>query len=110
MLLDITSIKESYPNMKLLALIAPFLQALLAQSFIWLLIAFLACIPLGFMMLHFFERWVANPEALIAAIDHRIDLLYLAFAITCFIGVLLARTLAISIKVLAEKQLKPPES
>lgn len=83
------------------------IQAFLAKSLVWGLIAFLACIPLGLVLLNVFDSYVDDNEAFEQEIQGRIDLLFLVFAITCFVGVVLIRMLAVSIKIMVEKQQAP---
>lgn len=96
--------------MKLLQQFLGWLQGFLAKSLVWSLIAFLACIPLGILLLNIFDRHIENNEAFMEEIDGRIDLLFLIFAFTCFTGVILIRLLATSIKLLADKKNKPSKS
>lgn len=90
--------------MKTLQQVLKMLQAFLAKSLVWGLIAFLTCIPLGLLLLNIFDGYVENNEAFMEEIDGQIDLLFAVFAATCFAGVIIARLLAVSIKVLAEKK------
>jgi len=82
------------------------LQAFLAKSLVWGLIAFLACIPLGILLLNIFDSYVEDNESFVEEIGGRVDLLFAVFAITCFVGVILIRMLSSSIKLLVEKNEK----
>lgn len=79
----------------------------MAKSLVWGLIAFLACIPLGLILLNVFDSYVEDNDAFEEEIGGRMDLLFLVFAITCFVGVVLIRMLAVSIKIMVEKQQAP---
>ena len=79
------------------------IAALLAKSFLWTIIAFLASIPLGIILLNVFDEYVDN-EKLMIELDHNIHLLFLVFCGTCFIGILLMRLVAISIKTIVTKK------
>ena len=93
--------------MKVLQQLLGMIQGFLAKSLVWGLIAFLACIPLGLVLLNVFDGYVEDNEAFEEEIGGRIDLLFLVFAITCFVGVVLIRMLAVSIKIMVEKP--PPK-
>jgi len=90
--------------MKVLQQLMKVLQGFLAKSLVWGLIAFLASIPLGLLLLNIFDKHVEDNEAFMSEIDGNIDLLFLIFAMTCFLGVIISRMLAISIKVIVEKK------
>lgn len=83
------------------------IQGFLAKSLVWGLIAFLACIPLALVLLNVFDGYVEDNDAFEEEIGGRMDLLFLVFAITCFVGVVLIRMLAVSIKIMIEKQQAP---
>ena len=93
--------------MKVFQQLLGLLQGFLAKSLVWGLIAFLACIPLALLLLNVFDSYVDDNEAFMEEIEGKIDLLFVVFAITCFAGVILARMLAVSIKVLVEKPKQP---
>lgn len=91
--------------MKILAAIFGFIVKLLAGSFIWIIVAFVASIPLGLLVLKITEKMVRNYDEFIVDIEGEMRLLYVLFAITCFIGIIISRIVAVSIKVLADKKL-----
>jgi len=82
------------------------LQGFLAKSLVWGLIAFLSCIPLALLLLNIFDAHIEDNEAFMEEINGRIDLLFVVFALTCFAGVVLIRMLAVSVKVMIEKNTK----
>lgn len=92
--------------MKMLEKLLGLLQAFLAKSLVWGLVAFLACIPLALLLLNIFDRQVDDNEAFTEEIGGRIDLLFVVFALTCFAGVLLVRMLAVSVKIMIGKDTK----
>ena len=91
--------------MKILTAIVEFIVKVMAGSFLWLIIALVACFPLGLLLLKISDGLITDKEAFYADINHDIKLLYILFVLTCFVGIILARVVAVSIKTLADKKL-----
>jgi hypothetical protein len=80
--------------MKILAAIFGFIVKLFAGSFVWLIIAFVASFPSGFIVLQITDDSIVNQDAL-----------YFLYVLVCFIGFLIARVIAVSIKALADNKI-----
>ncbi len=91
--------------MKILSAIFEFIVKFLAASFIWLIVAFVVSIPLGLILLKVSENLVGYDIETYDQINNNTGLVYTLFVVTCFIGVILARVVAVSIKTLADKKL-----
>ncbi len=98
--------------MKVLGAILGFIIKLFAGSFVWLIIAAVGSIPLGLFVLKITESFIVDNTIFYKDIDGEIRLYYFLLVITCFIGILISRIVAVSIKVLADKklELKKPKS
>jgi hypothetical protein len=91
--------------MKALSAIVGFLVKMIASSFLWAIIALLGSFPLALLLLKIMDGFIKDNNAFYAEINNEMLLLYLLFTLTCFVGILLARLVAVSIKVLANKKL-----
>lgn len=98
--------------MKVLGAIFGFIIKLFAGSFVWLIIAAVASIPLGLFVLKATESFIVVKSIFYKEINGDIRLFYILLVITCFVGILISRIVAVSIKVLADKklELKNPKS
>ena len=93
------------PDMKIITAILGFIVKLLAGSFIWVVVALVASIPLGLVLLNICDEFITDNRAFYEEINSEIILLYTLFALTCFVGIILARVVAVSIKTLADKKI-----
>lgn len=91
--------------MKMLSAIAGFIVKIIAGSFLWLIIAVVGAFPLGLLLLKIFDSFVEDNNAFLEEINNEVLLLYILFTITCFLGIILSRVVAVSIKTLADKKL-----
>ena len=91
--------------MKILAAIGGFIVKIIVGSFVWLIVALVGSFPLGLLILKIFDVLIENDLTLYEEIDNQVNLLYVLFAVTCFVGIVLARVVAVAIKVMAEKKL-----
>ena len=91
--------------MKILAAVGGFIVKIIAGSFVWVIIALVGSFPLGLLLLKILELSVESDLQFYKEIDNQYVLLYILFTITCFIGIVLARVVAVSIKVLADKNI-----
>ena len=91
--------------MKMLSAIAGFIVKIIAGSFLWLIIAVVSAFPLGLLLLKIFDSFVEDNNAFLEEINNEVLLLYILFTITCFLGIILSRVVAVSIKTLADKKL-----
>lgn len=91
--------------MKILTTIVEFIIKVIAGSFVWIIVALVVSIPLGLLLLKISENFIDNKDKFYAEINHDIALLYILFVVTCFLGVVLARIVAVSIKTLADNKL-----
>jgi hypothetical protein len=97
------------PDMKILSAIAGFFVKIIAGSFVWLIIAVVGAFPLGLVLLKIFDNYITDNNSFLTEVNDEVFLLYILFTITCFIGIILARVVAVSIKVLADKKLATKE-
>ena len=91
--------------MKILSAIAGAIVKIIASSFFWAIIALLGSFPLGYLLLKIVEGFIIDDRSFYAGISNKKLLLYLLFVVTCFVGIILSRLVAVSIKVLADKKL-----
>lgn len=91
--------------MKILGTIFGFIVKMIAGSFIWFIIALITCFPFGLVALKITDHYVNNNSAFYTEINNNISLVYALFVVTCFVGVIVARIVAVSIKTLADKKL-----
>ena len=91
--------------MKIISAILGFIVKLIAGSFVWLVIALVACFPLGLLVLKLSEGFIKSSTLFQRGIQDVDALLYALFTLTCFAGIVLARVVAVSIKILADKKL-----
>lgn len=98
--------------MKILSAIAAVIVKIVAGSFFWLIIALLGSFPLGLLLLKILDSFIKDNNAFFDEINNEMLLLYMVLVATCFVGIILSRLVAVSIKVLAEKklELKNPKS
>ena len=92
--------------MKILSAIAGYIVKLIAGSFVWLIVAFVLSFPLGLLIMKIVNDHIKDSSVLNDAPNNHILLLFVLYVITCFVGVLLARVVAVSIKTLADKKLE----
>lgn len=88
--------------MKLLSAIAEFVVKAIAGSIIWLIVAVILSFPIGLVLLKICENATIDNVSFYETVDDRIDILYLLFVGVSFIGIIIARVVAVSIKTLAE--------
>ncbi len=91
--------------MKIITAILGFIVKIIAGSLVWLIIALVACFPLGLVLLKVAGDFINIDTTLFKGIQHETELVYALFTITCFAGIILARVVAVSIKILADKKL-----
>lgn len=91
--------------MKIITAILGFIVKIIAGSLVWLIVALVACFPLGLVLFKVAGKYINVDTTLFNGIPHETELLYALFTITCFAGIILARVVAVSIKILADKKL-----